>query len=578
MSPSSYRTAPLRDVLPSVRVKRLYYYSEQSHKCQYFFCNVLNIFNDIFFTADINYNISKGYLCSIVIYAIINVEKCMKEVVAIKQKITVNFGQSKGIINRNIYGHFSEQIGGVFYDGLWVGEDSDVENIGGFRKALIDSFKKINPPILRWPGGCFAETYDWRDGIGPRDSRPVRVNWWYPDDGRTESNQVGTHEFVNLCRMVGAEPYFAANLTSTTPLNIRNWMEYCNFPDGSTTLACERANNGDCEPFNVHYWGIGNENWGGGGNMTPEQYAREFVRYTTVCNSLGRNNRFIICGANGHDIEWTRRLLSECKGNKREVPACDMSIHYYCSTAGAPQTFTEDEWYKQLFQADYMRRVVDDHRAAMDEFDPDRKIKLFVDEWGCWHKGGSGPSKGYNLFEQQSSMRDAVVAAMTLNIFNNRCDIVAMSSVAQLCNCLQSLYLASENNFVETPNYFVFDMFKTHQDAVQYEVLLQADSMEREGFKTMEMLSASASVKDGTLTLTVANLDMTNEKKVELSSIYGSIAGSGVVTVLSSDDPHDCNTFEMPTKIKPVMYEKTFAENDELTIPAASVVSIVINL
>ena len=319
-------------------------------------------------------------------------------------ELIIDLQKSKGTISPRIYGHFSEHIGGVFYDGLWVGEDSKIENVRGFRKKLVDSFRRIHPPVLRWPGGCFAETYDWRDGIGPRDQRPERANWWYYSDHRTESNQVGTHEFIDFCRMVGAEPYIAANMTTTTALNIRNWIEYCNFPADRTTLSRERAKNGDPEPFNVRLWGIGNENWGGGGQMSPEMNVREYLRYSTVCDSLDRGNlKFIMCGANAHEVEWTRRCMKEwASGRPHVAPTWGMSVHYYCGTAGTPQEFTEDQWYELLFKADFMRRIVDDHRAAMDEFDPDRKIRLVVDEWGCWHKDGTGPSKGYNLFEQQS--------------------------------------------------------------------------------------------------------------------------------------------------------------------------------
>lgn len=494
-------------------------------------------------------------------------------------QVTVDFTNSKGTINRNIYGHFSEHIGGVFYDGLWVGEDSKVENERGFRKVLIDSFRKINPPVLRWPGGCFAETYDWRDGIGPRDFRPTRVNWWYSHDKRLESNEVGTHEFMDFCRMVNAEPYFAANMTSTTPLHIRNWIEYCNFPADSTTLAKERARNGALDPFDILYWGIGNENWGGGGQMTPEDCAREFIRYSTVCNSLDKGNlKFIMCGANGHDVGWTRRLMEEYAKRKwHEAPAFGMSIHYYCGTAGDPTSFTEEEWYQQLFQADYMQRVLDDHRAAMDEFDPDRKITLIVDEWGCWHKDGSGPSKGCNLFEQQSSLRDAVVAAMTLNMFNNRCDSVAMANIAQLCNNLHSLYLAGGEHFVETPNYFVFDMFKTHQDAKQLNAIVSAPQREKKGFRPLTMLSASASTKDGAVTLTLANLDMTQRLDVQLAAIGGDLKGNGVVTVLASSDPHAHNSFESPTAVTPIATERDFSTQDSITLPPASVVSVIIH-
>ncbi|MEG0742794.1 MAG: alpha-L-arabinofuranosidase C-terminal domain-containing protein [Clostridia bacterium] len=493
--------------------------------------------------------------------------------------IRVAFDQSQGTISKHIYGHFAEHIGGVFYDGLWVGEDSKVENVHGFRKALVDSFKQINPPNLRWPGGCFAETYDWRDGIGPREQRPTRVNWWYSHDHRLESNHVGTHEFMELCGMLGAEPYVAANMTSLTPMHIRNWMEYCNFPAGSTTLAKERGQNGHEEPFNVKYWGIGNENWGGGGQMSPEMCAREFVKYATVCNSLDKGGRkFIFCGPNGHDVAWTRRVMQEWARNSfHEAPVFGMSVHYYCSFAGDPLTFNEDEWYQQLFQADRMRQVLDDHRAAMDEFDPDRKIGMVVDEWGCWHPDGSGPSKGYNLFEQQSTMRDAVVAAMTLNIFNERCDYVAMANVAQLCNNLHSLYLAGGEHFVQTPNYYVFDMFKTHQDAKQLHVISDCGTFTREGFRDMPQVSASASqAADGSVTVTLANLNMTSAVELELSGIGAALAGQATITTLADADVHAHNTFEQPERIVSTKKQIAFADGQVVTLPAGGIVSVVI--
>ena len=493
-----------------------------------------------------------------------------------KADLLLDFGASLGEISPMIYGHFAEHIGGVYYDGLWVGEDSEVENVRGFRKALVDSFKKLNPPVLRWPGGCFAETYDWRDGIGPRENRPERVNWWYSFDKRTESNQVGTHEFCDFCEMVGAEPYFAANMTSTTPLHIRNWVEYVNFPENSTTLSRERAQNGHPAPFNVKYWGIGNENWGGGGQMSPEMCMREYMKYTAVINSLDRDKlRFITCGANGHDIEWTRRIMTEwAKTKYHEAPTWGMSVHYYCGTAGNPQDFTRDQWYELLFKADYMKRIVDDHRAAMDEFDPDRKIGLVVDEWGCWHKDGTGPSKGYNLFEQQSSMRDAVVAAMTLNTFNNRCDVVKMANVAQLCNNLHSLYLASGEHFVETPNYHVFDMYKTHQGAKHINVRVHAAQMEKEGCRPLSMVSASASEKDGKITLTLANLSCTEDAEITIQSAGKALPENGTITVLSHEDLHAVNDFDNPARITPKTQEIALT-NRKIILPPGSVAAVV---
>ena len=490
------------------------------------------------------------------------------------KSVTVCLNHSRGVIAPEIYGHFCEHLGGVFYDGLWVGPDSPIENIHGFRKALVDSFRKICPPVLRWPGGCFAETYDWRDGIGPREKRPRRLNWWYNNDGRVESNQVGTHEFIDLCRLVGAQPYFAANMTSVTPLHIRDWMEYCNMPAHETTLADERAQNGDEQPFGVRYWGIGNENWGGGGNMTAEMCAREFMRYATVCRSVPGQKALVACGANGHDVAWTREMMRtmHAKGCLPEA----LSVHYYCGTAGTPQEFTEAEWYELLRKADFMRRIVDDHRAAMDEFDPERRVSLFVDEWGCWHQEGTGPSKGKNLFEQQSNLRDAVVAALTLNLFNNRCDVVGMSNVAQLCNNLHTLYLASGEHFLETPTYFVYDLFKAHQGARQLETLVDCGwAGPDDGEAPLCQVSASASqAQDGSVTLTLANLSVTDSADVRLDALGGALTGTAEISTLCAADPHTCNTFENPHAVRPVRESRPFASGDTIRLPAASVVSV----
>ncbi|MBQ5769868.1 MAG: hypothetical protein IIW08_01680, partial [Clostridia bacterium] len=295
-------------------------------------------------------------------------------------------------------------------------------------------------------------------------------------------------------------------------------------------------------------------------------------------NSVGKNSmKFIMCGANGHDVEWTRRVMREwASSSYHEAETWGMSVHYYCGTAGNPQDFTPDQWYELLFKADFMRRIVDDHRAAMDEFDPERRIALVVDEWGCWHKDGTGPSKGYNLFEQQSSMRDAVVAAMTLNIFNNRCDVVKMANVAQLCNNLHSLYLAGGEHFVETPNYHVFDMFKTHQGAKHIKTRVNGEILNREGYRPLETVSASASEKNGKITITLANLSAEEDAVITLSSANRALPEKGSLTVLSHEDLHAVNDFENPTRVVPETKEITLGEAKEIRIPKGAVASLVL--
>ena len=441
--------------------------------------------------------------------------------------------ESRGIIAPEIYGHFAEHIGGVYYDGLWVGEDSPIPNIRGFRKFIVDKFRAIQPAVLRWPGGCFAETYNWRDGIGPRENRPKTVNWWYNNDRRVESNAVGTHEFMDFCEMVGAKPYVAANITSQTPMEMRNFMEYLNMPENTTTLAAQRAENGHPAPFDVKYFGIGNENWGGGGNMTPEQYAREYIKYATVCGSVNVNGvKYIACGADSWNMDWTERFMREFA---HRTNLWGLAFHYYCGQAGDPVAFTKEEWNTLVDRASQMETLIERHSAAMLAHDPDKRVKIVVDEWGCWHPGGSGPSKGYNLFEQQSTMRDAVIAALTLNTFNNHCDRIAMANVAQLCNNLHCLFLAGGENAIVTPTYHVFDLYKEHQGARQLE-----------SASTDKSLSVSASEKDGRVCVTIANKNYDRPVDVTLSAFALPLGDTAEITALSADDPHAHNTFENP--------------------------------
>ena len=485
-------------------------------------------------------------------------------------RITVVVPEVISRIAPEIYGHFSEHIGGVFYGGLWVGKDSDIPNIKGFRADAVEMLRKLRPPVLRWPGGCFAETYAWRDGIG--GVRPVRKNWWYPHDGRLETNEVGTHEFIDLCEAIGAKPYFAMNVTSATPMDARDWMDYCLSPRGSTTLSLEREKNGRAEPFDIPYWGVGNENWGGGGNMTADFYASEYKRFATVMDNVsrtpkpdGRGVTLIAGGANGTDYAWTRGLSSSLAASG--APAGGMSFHYYTGTKYGCFDMSREAWNSMIDRAAGIEEAVIRHYAIIRGYGLDRKMPrpLVIDEWGCWYPGGSGPSAGANLFEEQSTVRDAVITALTLNIFNRHADKIMMANVAQICNNLHCMLLIDGGKCVATPSYHVFDMYKEHQGANSLRVLTDCGDGAR--------LSVSASEKDGgRILLTVANLspETDAEARLDLLGVRGYSAESAYV--LCSGDPADCNTAEHPDRVSPRKAEA--AAGKPLFFPKASVTAV----
>lgn len=471
--------------------------------------------------------------------------------------------ESAGIIDPNIYGHFSEHIGGVFRDGLWVGENTTVPQTDGFRNFIIEKFKALEPPVLRWPGGCFAETYKWRDGIGPREKRPETMSWWYQYDRRLETNEVGIHEFVHFCEMTGAKPYIAANITGMTPMDMRDFMEYCTAPAGSTTLAKERGANGHAEPFDIPFWGIGNENWGGGGNMTPEQYAREYIKYATICTTVNlQGAKYIACGANAGDYRWTDSFMREYV---HHVPLYALAFHYYCGGSGDCVNFTKEQWDNLVTRAGKLDDMIRRHSAAMELHDPEKKVKIIVDEWGCWHPEGSGPSAGFNLYEQQNTMRDGVIAALSLNAFNNHCDRVVMANVAQLCNNLHCLFLTQGENAIVTPTYWVFLMYKNHMNGRHIRTAVEG-----------EKLSVSASEKDGRITVTAANLSYEDNKEVEISLFGEGKKPEQVVVTLLGGNPHGFNTFENPDAVKPLEPVTVKAADGKVTVrlPGASVAAI----
>jgi alpha-N-arabinofuranosidase len=507
-------------------------------------------------------------------------------------RVEILLEERVGTIAPEIYGHFIEHLGGVIYDGVWVGESSRIPNIGGVRKALVDAMRAIRPGVMRWPGGCFADGYDWRDGIGPRDKRPRRSNVWLDDVNiaklgnvpqRFEPNTFGTNEFMRFCRLVGAAPYFGANVRTLPAQAFHQWVEYCNAPAGSCTWAEVRADGGDREPFGVRYWGVGNESWGCGGNFRPEEYAAEFRRYATwPVPSYGVPLAFIGAGPSGADYEWTRRFLAAL-AERREIDRLwGWALHHYSSAPdGEAVAFTPTSWYELLAYADRMEGLVTGHWQAMREFDREHRVKLVVDEWGSWHRMTTNVDPTH-LFGQQITLRDALVASLTLDTFNRHADKVAMANIAQLVNCIHSLFLAHEDRFVVTPTYHVFAMYTPHQGATAVRTICSAPnaSYADSGQKahTLWGLNGSASVRDHTVTLTLTNPHATDAREAEVVVRGASIRAASAVT-LSATELNAHNTFDRPATVAPREGEAAVVGGVVMhRLPAASVTRLTLTL
>jgi len=463
--------------------------------------------------------------------------------------VDVLMGEPIGTIRPEVYGHFAEHIGGVIYDGIWVGPDSKVENVGGVRKALVDHMKRLGPTVVRWPGGCFADSYHWRDGIGPASKRPRRFGRWKE---ATEPNAFGTHEFMRFCRLCGAAPYFAANVGMGSPREFQDWVEYCNAPAGSTTLADERVANGDREPFGVARWGVGNESWGCGGKFTPEDYCREYRRFTEWVPEYGVKLQLIAAGPNGNDLDWTRRFFAKWADGAR-APIRAFAAHYYCGTTGHALEFGVDQWYEMLQKANYMETLVRDQWAAMGEFDPEHRVKLVVDEWGAWHPPGTEINPRH-LYEQMGCLRDALVAALTLDVFNRHADKVEMANVAQLVNNIHSLFLADGDRFVATPNFHVFEMYRPHHGATSLRVVAEGPDVSfRVGDRAEKLFRVAGSAsrsgpKAATLTLVHSHASEPVEVEVRLKG--AEVAAVGKV-ILAHAELNAHNTFDRPDVVAP---------------------------
>lgn len=496
---------------------------------------------------------------------------------AAQKRATIDIYPEKGVqtISKCIYGHFAEHLGSCIYGGLWVGENSEIPNTRGYRTDVLEALKKLQIPVLRWPGGCFADEYHWMDGVGPKEIRPKMANnnW----GGTIEDNSFGTHEFLNLCELLGCEPYISGNVGSGTVEELAKWVEYMT-SDGDTPMANLRRKNGRDKPWEVKYLGVGNESWGCGGNMESSYYADLYRRYSTYCRNYDGNNLFkIASGASDYDYSWTETLMRKIGGRMDGI-----SLHYYTvktwnGSKGSATDFTKDDYYRTMGKCLEIEGVLKKHMAIMDKYDASKRIGLMVDEWGTWWDVEPGSNPGH-LF-QQNSLRDALVAALTLNVFNKYSDRIQMANIAQVVNVLQSMILTKGRQMVLTPTYYVFDMYKVHQGATYLPLNLVCDTIKLDGGRTVPLLSASASRDSkGVMHVTLANTDLDNNEEVEISLPLNRTAR---VTgrILTSKEITDYNAFDIPQKVIPQDFKgiKLLSRGIKLTLPAKSIVALEID-
>lgn len=499
-------------------------------------------------------------------------------------EIELSLGEPGGVIHQNIYGHFIEHLGGVIYDGVWVGRNSSISNVDGIRKQFIDDMKHLGAPNLRWPGGCFADGYHWRDGIGKASARPRTYNFWQrrmpAGLDATETNQFGIHEFMNLCHQLGAEPYIAANVGSGTPEEFHDWVSYCNAPAGTLSLADERAANGDKQPFGVRYWGVGNESWGCGGSMKPQEYATLYRKFVTQFPNYVEP--FLVAtGPRGHsadgDIGWTTGFFEAMRGF--DLPD-GFSLHFYTDLRPTPVKagdFKASEWNEVLLRGIRLEKIIQDHWNEMAKFDPAHRTKLVVDEWGVWYAPGSELTPAYILSET-ITLRDAVHTGLTFDIFNRHADKIAMANVAQTVNCIHSLFLAQGDKFVRTPVYYVFEMYRPHMGAQQVAVHNPAPEINvpaLNGPARLPGLSASASMRGRRLAVTLTNPSLDTELALRVRLAKGARPTEARATVLTHQDIRATNTFTDPNEVKPASHPiSVVADALEVKLPKHSVMLV----
>ena len=492
-----------------------------------------------------------------------------------ENRIIINTDLGTITINKNIYGHFAEHLGNCIYGGFWVGEDSSIPNTRGIRNDVVEALREIAPPVIRWPGGCFADYYHWKDGIGPRDQRPSMINSSW--GGVTEDNSFGTHEFLDLCDLLGAEPYLCINVGSGTVQEAADWVEYVNSSNVSP-MTNLRKQNGHEEPWNVKYWAIGNESWGCGGNMTPEYYADLFKRFSTY---LRAGNLYrIASGGTDADYNWTETVLKKTQKYSQLIDG--YSFHYYTVYPGwdfksSATKFGEKEWFHMMKNTLIMEDRLVKQIALMNEYDPDNTIGLMADEWGSWYEVEPGTNPGF--LYQQNTLRDAVMGAIYLNIFNRNAERVQMANIAQIINVLQAMLLTKDELMVKTPTYYLFKMYKVHQNATLLPLEISCEDYQFEDLNLPSVSASASKTSEGDINISLANINP--KKDVELTI---DLRGSGKLSevtgeIITSEFMNDYNDFGKPEKVNLQSFDGCKLENNilHISLPAKSVVTLKVN-
>jgi alpha-N-arabinofuranosidase len=508
---------------------------------------------------------NKKFLLKLVLFCWLATPACAQN------SVVINADDGRTIISRHIYGHFSEHLGRCIYGGYWVGEGSAIPNVRGIRSDVVKALKDIAIPNLRWPGGCFADEYHWLDGVGPRGQRPKMVNTHW--GGVTEDNSFGTHEFLDLCEQLDCEAYISGNLGSGSVEEMSKWVEYITF-GGESPMANLRRENGRKDPWKVRFWGVGNESWGCGGNMTPEYYSDLYRRYATYCRNYDGNRLYrIACGANGADYNWTDVVMRNAGGHLQ-----GLSLHYYTIThnwsdKGSATEFNEEEYFTTVQKTLFMDELLTKHSTIMDRYDPQKRTGLMVDEWGTWFNVEPGTNPGF--LYQQNTLRDAIVAAVNLNIFNEHADRVKMANIAQTVNVLQAVILTDKEKMALTPTYWVYYLYKAHHEATLLPVSVKSKRYEVKG-KHIDAVKVSASKDaEGKIHVSLVNIDPNNQQTISIE-LRGAKARKVSGKVLTSARINDYNSFDKPDAVSIKEFKGASLSGEKLSVelPSKSVVML----